>query len=244
MSSGLSLKGEGITVTEEVSGANVDLGVGTTTVTGGADTRVLYDNAGVLGEMTTTGSGTVLALATSPTLVTPTLGAATATSINSLILQAVTGGKVPVILGASATPFANGSGDTNENILGTVTIPANAMGTGGLLLYIFGFSYTNSGNNKTLRVRFGGIGGTIYNTATATTTASVLGIGMIGNAGAANSQRGNANGIGSIANTSSGTITSAIDTTSATTLVFTGQKASGAETITLERYLCLLLPAT
>lgn len=56
--------------------------IGTTTITSGTNTRVLYDNSGVVGEMTTTGSGTVLALATSPVLVTPALGVATATTIN------------------------------------------------------------------------------------------------------------------------------------------------------------------
>ena len=40
---------------------------------------------------TTTGSGTVVALATSPVLVTPTLGVATATSINGLTLTSSTG---------------------------------------------------------------------------------------------------------------------------------------------------------
>jgi hypothetical protein len=62
--------------------ATAALVVGTTTITSGTNGRVLYDNSGTLGEMTTTGSGTVLALATSPVLVTPTLGVATATTIN------------------------------------------------------------------------------------------------------------------------------------------------------------------
>jgi hypothetical protein len=58
------------------------LTIGTTTITSGSSGNILYNNAGVVGEMTTTGSGTVLALATSPVFVTPTLGAATATTIN------------------------------------------------------------------------------------------------------------------------------------------------------------------
>lgn len=47
--------------------------VGTTTITSGTSGRILYDNAGVLGEMTTTGSGTVAVLATSPTITTSLL---------------------------------------------------------------------------------------------------------------------------------------------------------------------------
>jgi hypothetical protein len=46
------------------------LTVGTTTITSGTTTRILYDNAGVLGEYTITGSGNVV-MSTSPTLVTP-----------------------------------------------------------------------------------------------------------------------------------------------------------------------------
>jgi len=53
--------------------ATTALVVGTTTITGGTSGRVLYDNAGTLGELATTGSGSVV-LATSPTLVAPALG--------------------------------------------------------------------------------------------------------------------------------------------------------------------------
>lgn len=56
--------------------------VGTTTVSGGTTTRVLYDNAGTLGEYTISGSGTVVAMATSPSFTTPALGAATGTSLS------------------------------------------------------------------------------------------------------------------------------------------------------------------
>ena len=55
------------------------LTVGTTSVASGTSGYVLYNNAGVLGNLATTGSGNVV-LSTSPTLVTPTLGVASATS--------------------------------------------------------------------------------------------------------------------------------------------------------------------
>ncbi len=67
------------------------LTIGSTTITSGTTTRILYDNAGVLGEYTLTGSGTVVVMATSPTLVTPVLGVATATSINGLTITSSTG---------------------------------------------------------------------------------------------------------------------------------------------------------
>lgn len=49
------------------------LSVGSSAITGGTTGRILYDNAGSLGEKTVTGTGDVV-LATSPTLITPALG--------------------------------------------------------------------------------------------------------------------------------------------------------------------------
>lgn len=56
------------------------LTVGTSTITSGTTTRILYDNAGVLGEYTLTGTGTVVVMATSPTITTAALGSSTATT--------------------------------------------------------------------------------------------------------------------------------------------------------------------
>ena len=58
------------------------LTVGTTAISGGTSGRILYDNAGVLGELATTGSGNVV-LATSPTLVTPLLGTPTSGTLTN-----------------------------------------------------------------------------------------------------------------------------------------------------------------
>jgi hypothetical protein len=69
------------TVGSGACGSGGGLTVGTSTITSGTTTRILYDNAGVLGEYTLTGTGTVAAMQTSPTLITPVLGVATATSV-------------------------------------------------------------------------------------------------------------------------------------------------------------------
>lgn len=101
--------------------------VGTTAVTSGTSGRVLYNNANTLGEMTTSGSGTELALTNSPTFTTPTLGAATATSINKLAVTAPA---------TSATlTIADGKTLTASN---TLTLTATdgatlAIGAGGTL---------------------------------------------------------------------------------------------------------------
>ena len=54
--------------------------INSTVISGGTTGRVLYDNAGTVGELVNTGTGNNV-LATSPTLVTPVLGAATGTSL-------------------------------------------------------------------------------------------------------------------------------------------------------------------
>jgi hypothetical protein len=63
--------------------------IGTTAITSGVSGRILYDNAGVVGELATNGTGNV-SLTTSPTFVTPILGVATATSINGATITSGT----------------------------------------------------------------------------------------------------------------------------------------------------------
>ena len=146
-----------------------------------------------------------------------------------------------IVLGASAVA-ASGAADTNENTLATVTIPAGAMGLNGILRVTSLWSYTNSVNNKTLRIRLGGIGGTSYLAVTATTSSLFADVREIANRGAANSQVTKSSGV-QFGTSSGAVVTGAIDTTAATTLVLTGQKASAGETLTLESYLVeLILP--
>ncbi len=51
-------------------GGSSGLTVGTTTITSGTNTNILYNNAGTLGEYTVTGTGTTAVLSTSPTFTT------------------------------------------------------------------------------------------------------------------------------------------------------------------------------
>lgn len=117
--------------------------VGVTTITSGTGGRVLYDNAGVLGEMTTTGSGTVLALATSPSLTTPILGVATATSINKVAITApatsatltiadgktLTASNTLTFTGTDSSSIAFGGGGT---VTYTIASGAKALATGAI----------------------------------------------------------------------------------------------------------------
>lgn len=69
--------GSTCTVTAAASGVTI----GTTTITSGTTTRILYDNAGVLGEYTLSGSGTVVAMQTGASFITPNINVAIGTSL-------------------------------------------------------------------------------------------------------------------------------------------------------------------
>ncbi len=93
------------------------LTVGSSSITGGSSGNVLYHNGGVLGEMTTSGSGTVLALTNSPVFTTPNLGTpsavvltnatGTASSLTSGKANNLTGGNGTTLLGS--IPYQSGT---------------------------------------------------------------------------------------------------------------------------------------
>lgn len=72
--SGYLLSTDGAGVSSWIVPPSTGLTVGTTAVASGISTRILYNNAGALGEYTISGSGTAVAMATGAALVTPQLG--------------------------------------------------------------------------------------------------------------------------------------------------------------------------
>lgn len=86
-----------------VSPPTVALVVGTTPVASGTTTRILFDNAGFLGEYAISGTGSVC-MTTSCVMTTPSLGVATATTINKVTLTPpATGSTLTVADGKTAT---------------------------------------------------------------------------------------------------------------------------------------------
>lgn len=145
------------------------------------------------------------------------------------------------VLGQSGLAVSCGA-DTTEDTLATITVPANSMGANGMLTIITNWNYTNSSNTKTLKVYWGGLAGTLLVNAAQTTTLSASFLKNLWNAGVTNSQVAQPITFTSYGANTSAIITAAIDTTAATTIVITGQKASAGETLTLLGYSVSISP--
>ena len=122
----LETDGAGNTAWINASFANEIL-VGTTQVVGGTSGFILYNNAGILGNLGTTGTGTVV-LANSPTLVTPALGAATATTLNGLTITTTTG-TLSIASGGSLSTAGAFSVAFTAAAPTTLTLPASGTVT-------------------------------------------------------------------------------------------------------------------
>lgn len=145
--------------------------------------------------------------------------------------------KNPTLVFQSSLLVAH-TGDTAETILATCAIPGSAIGKNGFIRAEGLWSNNNSGNNKTARIRFSGIGGTAIGAPSVNTTnLGTHDVRMLGNANSESAQRYYSPLSPWSANTSAAsTTTLAVDTTAATTLLFTGQLANSGDTINLDMY--------
>lgn len=146
------------------------------------------------------------------------------------------------VLGLSGTPISH-TGNTDETILATVRVPGGSMGPHGMLRVTHFWSFTNSANNKSPRVRLGGIAGVAFGAPVHTANVQSHQQHSIANAGATNSQEYfiASNTTGFSASSGALAAASSIDTTVDQDLVITAQLALGSETLTLRRYLVELI---
>lgn len=150
-------------------------------------------------------------------------------------------GRLPVIVVAQSGAAQTLTGSTSETTLATITIPAGVLGPNGQVEVEALWSCTNSANNKTCRVKFGG---TAFTSAVLTTSAGVQTHTRIANRNATNSQVSlGATAVTGFGGTSATATTGAVDTTADVTLLLTGQLASAAETLTLESYVVTVRPS-
>lgn len=167
----------------------------------------------------------------------------TFTGTTTIPNAAITGGTIgtgvsglPTLL-AQSYAAVSAPNDTTEDTLATITVPANTLGANGSLRIYTLWTVTNSATAKTLRIRYSGGSGTIYMQAAAVNQASHQALLVIANQAATNSQIGTAPSTnGGLGVNGSALATSSVDTTASTTIVITGQKATGTDTLTLNGY--------
>jgi hypothetical protein len=157
-------------------------------------------------------------------------------------VAAITGGSIgtgttglPTLISQSAVAVPCGA-DTNEDTLATISLAAGLLGANGRVRVRAIFTCTSSANNKTFTVRYSGGAGTIVVQVVQTTISRASMIMDIANRNATNSQITTCSFITSSAASELAPTTSAIDTTAATSIVITGQKASSGEVLQLESY--------
>ena len=149
------------------------------------------------------------------------------------------------ILGSGDTLFDSSNvpvshtGDTVETEVAGVDLPS--LQENDVIRFMSLWSTPGgSANNKTGRVRLGGLTGTQYMSITNTTQLSIWEIRTISNRNSVTSQIGRAISAG-MGSSSGAVITSAIDTSISKRLSFTAQLALATESITLEQYYVELL---
>lgn len=147
----------------------------------------------------------------------------------------------PRIVAQSAVAVS-GPADTAENVLATITVPGGAMGPNGAIRITSIWGFTNNVNAKTPRLRIGGPAGTILWAPAAASIAVLTAHRYIFNRGAQNSQVAAPTDVNGYGTSTGALVTSAVDTAQDFTLVLSGQKATGGDTLRLDAYSVEVLP--
>ncbi len=130
------------------------------------------------------------------------------------------------------------TGTLADTALATITIPGGSMGPNGRIEIDAYWTFTNSGNNKSLRIWWNGIGGTLIGGINLTATSSYREGRFIQNTGSASSQiaMNDAFGNGGFGAATAAAVTASVNTASPVDLVLSGTLASAGESIILAAY--------
>lgn len=133
--------------------------------------------------------------------------------------------------------------DGLDNVLVNALVPGGLLGPNGRIEIEAAFAYTNSANNKTLRVRYSGAAGAIYYAAVVTTTDTLKLRQWIANRGSAASQHGGTSDLGVYGASGNAYQVSAVDTSLDSAISITALKVTGAEAVTLQSLAVRAYPA-
>jgi len=141
------------------------------------------------------------------------------------------------VLAASGAKISN-TGNTTENTLATISVPASAMGPNGFVRVTSLWTTTANTNTKTCVVKFNGTAFTSFSHTTAAHLTTQA-FSIIQNRNSLASQIGQAlSNYGSGAGVNAAQVTSTHDTSGALNITLTAQcVTSGTDTIDLERYI-------
>ena len=133
------------------------------------------------------------------------------------------------------------TGTTLETNQAAIRIPANTLGTSGTLRITAQWTFTNSANNKTFRIRLSATSadtsaGALLGNSVQTTNSSAQGMLIVRNAGATNSQVAYQSFLAPFGVSTNANTTGAIDTTADCFVNINGVLALGTETMTLLGY--------
>jgi hypothetical protein len=160
------------------------------------------------------------------------------TSVGTAAITGTASTGFPVLL-AQSFAAVSGANDTNENVLATINVAANTLGSNGRLIIETWWSVNNTVDAKTVRVRFNGAAGTQYLSVSLASTVGFHATTTIAAANSTSAQFGFSNNggqAGGWGTSSNAVITGAVDTTAATSIVLSTQKATGTDTMTLRGY--------
>ena len=166
------------------------------------------------------------------------------TSAGVAFLNTYTSGTPTIPASPTAVTAGQGAftGDTGEEFGPTITIPAGGLGANGNVKVECDLSCANNANVKTGRIRYSGNAGTVFQALAVTNTTGGITWGDIANRGVTNSQEGTFMSVVSTASLTSTVNTgAAVDTTAATTVVLSIQRATATDNLLIDNFLVTLI---